>query len=173
MKITDFGIARIDTSNLTQDGQLLGTPNYMAPEQILGKEVDHRADIFSLGVVLYEMLTRQKPFPGENLTVVTHRIVYEPFTPPEEYVPGFPGEIKAVLARALEKSPDRRFQTAGEMAAALERAAAPALDPDETQATMTVAAPAGAAGKGRARIAGAGRGRRGADRGARPSASST
>ncbi|HTQ80973.1 MAG TPA: serine/threonine-protein kinase, partial [Thermoanaerobaculia bacterium] len=82
VKITDFGIARIDTSNLTQEGQLLGTPNYMAPEQILGREVDHRADLFSLGVVLYEMLTRHKPFQGENLTVVSHRIVYDSFTAP-------------------------------------------------------------------------------------------
>ncbi|HEX3553557.1 MAG TPA: serine/threonine-protein kinase, partial [Thermoanaerobaculia bacterium] len=69
VKITDFGIARLDSSNLTQEGQLLGTPNYMAPEQIQGREVDHRADLFSLGVVLYEMLTRHKPFQGENLTV--------------------------------------------------------------------------------------------------------
>ena len=88
VKITDFGIARLDSSNLTQEGQLLGTPNYMAPEQIQGKEVDHRADLFSLGVVLYEMLTRHKPFQGENLTVVSHRIVYDHFTPPREYAPG-------------------------------------------------------------------------------------
>ncbi len=158
-KIADFGIARINTSNLTQDGQLMGTPNYMAPEQVLGKEADHRADIFSLGVVLYEMLTRKKPFQGENLTVVTHRIVYEPFTPPEDYVPGFPEEIKAVLTRALEKSPDRRFQSAGEMAAALRRAAAPTLDPDQTLATTSITPPVAPAGKGRARrlaLAGAG-----------------
>ncbi len=121
MKITDFGIARLDTSNLTQEGQLLGTPNYMAPEQIQGREVDHRADLFALGVVLYEMLTRHKPFQGENLTVVSHRIVYDPFTPPEEFVPEFPSALRAVLQRALEKAPDKRYQRAGELAADLRR----------------------------------------------------
>src|SRR6185436_4379302 len=94
--ITDFGIARIDTSNLTQEGQLLGTPNYMAPEQIQGREVDHRADLFALGVVLYEMLTRHKPFQGENLTVVSHRIVYDHFTPPKDYVQNLPPGLEGV-----------------------------------------------------------------------------
>ena len=121
VKITDFGIARLDTSNLTQEGQLLGTPNYMAPEQILGKEVDHRADLFSLGVVLYEMLTRHKPFQGENLTVVTHRIVYDPFTPPEDFVPDLPPGVGAVLTRCLEKDPNRRYQRAAEIAAELKK----------------------------------------------------
>lgn len=116
IKITDFGIARVNTSNLTLDGQLLGTPNYMAPEQILGEEVDHRADVFSLGIVLYEMLTRQKPFQGENLTVVSHRIVYEPFTPPREFVEELPPGLEDVLARALEKDPALRYQSAGELA---------------------------------------------------------
>jgi serine/threonine-protein kinase len=110
VKITDFGIARLESSNLTQEGQLLGTPNYMAPEQIQGKEVDHRADLFSLGVVLYEMLTRHKPFQGENLTVVSHRIVYDHFTPPRDYVHGLPPGIDRILARALEKDPTRRYQ---------------------------------------------------------------
>jgi tRNA A-37 threonylcarbamoyl transferase component Bud32 len=121
VKIADFGIARLNTSNLTFDGQLLGTPNYMAPEQIQGKEVDHRADIFSLGVVLYEMLTRKKPFSGENMTVVTHRIVHEPFTPPEELVPDLPEGLRAVLRRALEKDPERRFARASQMAEDLRR----------------------------------------------------
>jgi serine/threonine protein kinase/tetratricopeptide (TPR) repeat protein len=115
VKITDFGIARLDSSNLTQEGQLLGTPNYMAPEQIQGKEVDHRADLFSLGVVLYEMLTRHKPFQGENLTVVSHRIVYDHFTPPRDYVHQLPPGIEKILARALEKDPARRYQRAREM----------------------------------------------------------
>ncbi|MFL6234792.1 MAG: serine/threonine-protein kinase [Thermoanaerobaculia bacterium] len=115
VKITDFGIARLDSSNLTQEGQLLGTPNYMAPEQIQGKEVDHRADLFSLGVVLYEMLTRHKPFQGENLTVVSHRIVYDQFTPPREYAHNLPPGLERVLSRALEKDPARRFQKAREM----------------------------------------------------------
>ena len=115
MKITDFGIARLDSSNLTQEGQLLGTPNYMAPEQIQGKEVDSRADLFSLGVVLYEMLTRHKPFQGENLTVVSHRIVYDHFTPPRDYARDLPPGIDRILGRALEKDPARRYQRAKEM----------------------------------------------------------
>ena len=115
VKITDFGIARLESSNLTQEGQLLGTPNYMAPEQIQGKEVDHRSDLFSLGVVLYEMLTRHKPFQGENLTVVSHRIVYDHFTPPREYVRDLPPGVDRILARALEKDPAKRYQRAKEM----------------------------------------------------------
>ncbi|HEX5758502.1 MAG TPA: serine/threonine-protein kinase [Thermoanaerobaculia bacterium] len=115
VKITDFGIARLDTSNLTQEGQLLGTPNYMAPEQILGKEVDHRADLFSLGVVLYEMLTRHKPFQGENLTAVSHRIVYDHFTPPRQYVRDLPPELERILGRALAKEPAQRYQRAREL----------------------------------------------------------
>ena len=121
VKITDFGIARLDSSNLTQEGQLLGTPNYMAPEQIQGKEVDHRADLFSLGVVLYEMLTRHKPFQGENLTVVSHRIVYDHFTPPREYVRDLPPGVDRILGRALEKDPAKRYQRAKEMVDDLRR----------------------------------------------------
>jgi serine/threonine protein kinase len=123
VKITDFGIARLDSSNLTQEGQLLGTPNYMAPEQIQGKEVDHRADLFSLGVVLYEMLTRHKPFQGENLTVVSHRIVYDHFTPLRDYVRDLPPGVDRILGRALEKDPARRYQRAREMVDDLRRVA--------------------------------------------------
>ncbi len=115
-KITDFGIARVEASNLTVEGQLLGTPNYMAPEQIQGKEVDHRADIFSLGVMLYELVTGKKPFAADNLSAVTHRIVFEPFPPPEEVVPGLPPGIHQVLDRALAKDSAVRYGHGGEMA---------------------------------------------------------
>ncbi len=140
LKITDFGIARLDSSNLTQEGQLLGTPNYMAPEQIQGKEVDHRADLFSLGVVLYEMLTRHKPFQGENLTVVSHRIVYDHFTPPRDYVQGLPPGVEKILTRALEKDPARRYQRAREMADDLRRAVGVTAAPDELNETQSLAA---------------------------------
>jgi len=141
VKITDFGIARLDTSNLTQEGQLLGTPNYMAPEQIQGKEVDYRADLFALGVVLYEMLTRHKPFQGENLTVVSHRIVYDHFTPPREYMREMPPGIEPILDRALEKDPARRFQRAKEMVDELRRTsgALAGADLNETQSLSLIA----------------------------------
>jgi eukaryotic-like serine/threonine-protein kinase len=109
VKLTDFGIARLDTSNLTLEGQLLGTPNYMAPEQIQGQATDHRADVFSLGVVLYEMLTGEKPFKGENVTVVTHRIVYDEYTPPEEYVGHLQRRSWRCSTERLAKDPDERF----------------------------------------------------------------
>ena len=138
VKITDFGIARLDSSNLTQEGQLLGTPNYMAPEQIQGKEVDHRADLFSLGVVLYEMLTRHKPFQGENLTVVSHRIVYDHFTPPREYVQSLPPGLEKVLSRALEKDPARRYQRAREMADDLRKTVGASATRDELNETQSL-----------------------------------
>ncbi|MFY9826187.1 MAG: serine/threonine-protein kinase, partial [Thermoanaerobaculia bacterium] len=145
VKITDFGIARLDSSNLTQEGQLLGTPNYMAPEQIQGKEVDHRADLFSLGVVLYEMLTRHKPFSGENLTVVSHRIVYDHFTPPQEFVKDLAPGLEPILMRALEKDPARRYQRARDMVDDLRRlveASPRRSDLNETQSlSSTLALP--------------------------------
>jgi predicted Ser/Thr protein kinase len=122
VKITDFGIARIEAAtNLTHDGQLIGTPNYMAPEQIKGDTTDHRADIFSLGVVLYEMLAGDKPFKGENLTAVTHKIVYEPFTPLEQHVKGLPEGLQRVLLKALAKDPAARYGRAGDLAADVRR----------------------------------------------------
>ncbi len=125
-KITDFGIARIDASNLTTEGQLLGTPNYMAPEQIQGKEVDHRTDLFSLGVMLYELVTGKKPFRGDNLTQVTHRIVYDSPTAPEEIVPGLPASLLRVIDRALRKDPAERYERGGDMAGELRAILAPA-----------------------------------------------
>jgi serine/threonine protein kinase len=138
VKITDFGIARLDSSNLTQEGQLLGTPNYMAPEQIQGKEVDHRADLFSLGVVLYELLTRHKPFQGENLTVVSHRIVYDHFTPPREYVQNLPAGLEPILMKALEKDPARRYQRAREMVDDLRRLVDTSRQRDDLNETQSL-----------------------------------
>lgn len=119
VKITDFGIALVNSGNITNHGQLLGTPNYMAPEAIEELDVDHRADLFSLGVVLYELMTRHKPFDGKNQTKVTHRIVYEPFTPPEHYVEDLPPALVDILTRALEKQPEDRFQSAAEFSSAI------------------------------------------------------
>ena len=140
VKITDFGIARLDSSNLTQEGQLLGTPNYMAPEQIQGKDVDYRTDLFSLGVVLYEMLTRHKPFQGENLTVVSHRIVYDHFTPLREYIQDLPPGIDRILAKALEKDAARRYQRAREMVDDLRKLVEASASRDDLNETQSLSA---------------------------------
>jgi len=132
IRITDFGIARLDAfeaSNLTLDGQMLGTPNYMSPEQVQGNEVDHRADIFSLGVICYELLTGKKPFAGENLTAVTHRIVHGDYPPATSVLPTLPARVDAVIARCLEKAPVRRWARAGDLAAALDEALAEGTAP--------------------------------------------
>jgi tetratricopeptide (TPR) repeat protein len=126
----------------------------MAPEQIQGKEVDHRADLFALGVVLYEMLTRHKPFQGENLTVVSHRIVYDQFTPPRDYAKELPPGLERILDRALEKDPTRRYQRAKDMVEDLRRMLAETSrdDLNETLSIATwgagVAPPPGPAGGG-------------------------
>ncbi len=119
VKITDFGIAKIEKSNLTTTGQFLGTPNYMSPEQVTGDAVDGRSDLFSLGVVLYELLTRKKPFTAENLTSISYKIVHERFVPPETYDAGIPAEFAAVLDKALAKDPAERFQRGNDFALAL------------------------------------------------------
>jgi serine/threonine protein kinase len=119
-KITDFGIAKIATGgNLTTTGQFLGTPNYMAPEQIKGAPVDGRTDIFSLGICLYECLTRRKPFGGDSLTSISYKIVHEPFPPLHEINPQIPDGYEEVVAHALAKDPAKRYQRGREMANAL------------------------------------------------------
>lgn len=120
-KITDFGIAKIASGagNLTTTGQFLGTPNYMAPEQIKGAPVDGRTDIFSLGICLYECLTRRKPFGGDSLTSISYKIVHEPFPPLHEINPQIPAGYEEVVAHCLAKDPTKRYQRARDLAQAL------------------------------------------------------
>ncbi len=119
VKITDFGIAKVASSNLTTTGQFLGTPNYMSPEQVSGAPVDGRSDIFSLGVVLYELLTGRKPFQGDNLTAISYKIVHEDFTPPAELSSDVPPEFNPIVARAMAKDPWNRYQRGKDLALAL------------------------------------------------------
>ncbi len=119
VKITDFGIAKVASSNLTTTGQFLGTPNYMSPEQVSGAPVDGRSDIFSLGVVLYELLTGRKPFQGDNLTAISYKIVHEDFTPPAELSSEIPPEFNPIVARAMAKDPWNRYQRGKDLALAL------------------------------------------------------
>jgi serine/threonine protein kinase len=120
-KITDFGIAKITSgvANLTTTGQFLGTPNYMAPEQIKGTPVDGRSDIFSLGICLYECLTHRKPFGGDSLTSISYKIVHEPFPPLHEINPTIPEGFSEVVTHCLEKDPAKRFQRGKDLANAL------------------------------------------------------
>ena len=123
VKITDFGIARLTFQpNLTMDGQVFGTPSYMSPEQVVGKEIDNRTDLFSVGVMLYEMLTGNKPFQGDNVIAITHAIV-NASPPPATQIPQ---GIYKVIIRALEKAPQMRFHNANEMRIALNDAVQPA-----------------------------------------------
>ncbi len=123
VKITDFGIARLTFQpNLTMDGQVFGTPSYMSPEQVVGKEIDNRTDLFSVAVMLYEMLTGNKPFQGDNVIAITHAIVNASPQPATQ----IPQGIYKVIIRALEKAPQMRFHNANEMRVALNDAVQPA-----------------------------------------------
>lgn len=110
VKIMDFGIAKAG-GGLTSAGQVLGTPNYMSPEQVKGRPLDGRSDLFSFGVILYEMVTGEKPFTGQNVTTIIYKIVNEHPIPPRELdVTIHPG-LSAVISKALAKSPDERYQS--------------------------------------------------------------
>jgi len=126
-KLTDFGIAYVPTSTMTQTGQALGSPRYMSPEQVAGMPVDGRSDLFSLGVVLYEMLTGRNPFQRDgdmSPLVVMHRISVEPHPPVRSLDPTIPQAFERILARALAKKTQERYARAADMAAELRRAAA-------------------------------------------------
>lgn len=117
-KILDFGLAKLQgATQLTREGTTMGTPHYMSPEQIRGQDVDYRSDIFSLGVLLYELLTGKLPFKGENPTAICYAIVHEKPLPLQEYLYNAPRSIQKIIDRALEKSPDKRYQSSDELLA--------------------------------------------------------
>jgi serine/threonine-protein kinase len=119
-KITDFGIARMRASEVrTQTGMRLGSPKYMSPEQVLGQRVDHRTDIFSLGVMLYEMLTGKAPFGGNSLEALMYQTVNTVPLPPSRINPDVPEMLDLILAKTLEKQTDNRYQSATDLASDL------------------------------------------------------
>jgi serine/threonine protein kinase len=118
-KLTDFGVAYVPSSTMTQAGTALGSPRYMSPEQVLGQPVDARSDIFSLGVVLYEMLSKRTPFEQPQDTTVfalMNRIAGTPHARLRSIDPGIPAAFEHIIDRALAKNPEQRYQRAGEMA---------------------------------------------------------
>ncbi len=119
VKIMDFGIAKAG-GGMTSTGQVMGTPNYMSPEQVKGKELDGRSDLFSFGVVLYEMVTGEKPFVGQNITTIIYKIVHETPVPPRDLdVTVHPG-LSLVVSKTLAKNPEDRYQSGAELAKDLE-----------------------------------------------------
>src|SRR5206468_11113849 len=124
LKVTDYGLAKNPSANLTQAGVLLGTPSYMSPEQIQGHELDGRSDLFSLGVVLYELMTGVRPFEGDSISTIIYRVLYEDPRPPAAHNPALPPDINVILDKALSKEIDRRYATCSEMAFDLNRALA-------------------------------------------------
>src|SRR5438067_4936106 len=155
VKLTDFGVARIqDSGEATRtQGSMVGTLKYMAPEQVQGQKIDSRADLFSVGVVLYQLLTDKRPFDGDNDFSIIHQIIGTVPPAPSSINPKLPTAIDAVVARALAKSRDERFATARDFAAALQSAirraedstVVPPADPQkkvEPQGTGSRAGPA-------------------------------
>lgn len=125
LKVADFGIARIVGSTMTQEGQLIGTPHYMSPEQFMGQRVDGRSDFFSVAVMLYELLTGEKPFSGEALSTVMHHVIKTTPAPPSELNVLVAPAIDQVLLKALAKRPADRYVDGKLMAAALRESIKP------------------------------------------------
>lgn len=129
LKVADFGIARVTNSNLTQDGELIGTPYYMSPEQFMGQKIDGRSDLFSVAVILYEMLTNEKPFMGEALTAMMHNVINTNPIPPQKLNFNIPSVLGEVVMKALSKRPGDRYPDGRAMAQALRECLKPNPDP--------------------------------------------
>jgi predicted Ser/Thr protein kinase len=120
VKLVDFGIARLADSSMTQTGLVLGTPSYIAPEALLGARVDHRADMWAVGVILYELLAGRRPYESPTITSLVYRIVHEPLPPLDAKALRLPPSLVAIAHKALSKDPNARFRDLADMAAALE-----------------------------------------------------
>jgi len=135
VKVMDFGIARVGDSGMTEAGSILGTAQYLAPEQAKGQRVDERSDLYSVGIVLYEMLTGTVPFKGDSAVTVALKHVNEMAAEPAQLVPGLPYALNQIVLKAIAKDPDQRYQTAEQFARDLRSAqvggpvAAAAFDP--------------------------------------------
>jgi serine/threonine protein kinase len=144
-KLTDFGIAKIlETEHmisLTETGIGLGTPEYMAPEQCLGQKVDHRVDIYSLGVVLYELVTGRRPFRADTPMAVLFKQVRDPLPRPRDFVPGLPEAVEKVLFKALAKKPQDRYSDMSRFADALESLTKVEVKPKDTTLVYPQEAP--------------------------------
>lgn len=143
-KITDFGIAKLNLALLTVPGHVLGTPAYMSPEQLEGQELDGRSDLFSLGVILYSMITGHRPFQGNSATTVCFKVANREPLPASAYDNSFPPELDYVIARAMAKDRDGRYQTGREMAldiSSLLKGQAPRSQGDSTPANGDPAQP--------------------------------
>ncbi len=148
VKITDFGISKAigaASSPLTQAGVLLGTPSYMSPEQITGNEIDGRSDLFSVGIILYQLLTGEKPFVGDTIPTLLYHIVNKDPTPPSQIDSTIAGLYDEVIAKALAKDPDKRYETARDFVEDLKRAyrGEALMKAPNIETTMTVAEKAG------------------------------
>ncbi|MDX1632050.1 MAG: protein kinase [Thermoanaerobaculia bacterium] len=161
IKISDFGIAKMvgQKTELTQTGSVIGSPHYLSPEQVRGEELDGRSDLFSLGVVLYELLTRRRPFEGDTITTLVYQILSRDPTPIGEVVPDLPVEVQEIVDRLLEKDREDRFESAAQLARALRRCeesipaeilAAPPAPSREAEETRVLEEEAGGAGTGEA-----------------------
>lgn len=150
VKITDFGLAKPSGTNLTTDGTLVGTPSYMSPEQVEGRAVDGRSDLFSLAVVIYQLLTGKLPFRGDSISTVVYRILHEPPVEPDLGKLPSGSEMKNFLARALAKDPGGRFKDGDAFARALREAMSPAaLAAPPPQGDVAAKKPAAGRGRGR------------------------
>ena len=143
-KITDFGIAHIEDPQATQQtqaGEILGTPAYMAPEQVKGQPVDGRSDLFSLGVILYELATGVKPFKGNNMASLFHSITMDTPEPPSAIAPLLTKPLSDLIVRSLDKDPGKRFQSGAEMVRALQQASTKPAAPTTLQKTPVTTKP--------------------------------
>ncbi len=149
VKVADFGVARIESSSMTQVGTVLGTPAYMSPEQLAGQPVDARSDIYSAGVVLYQLLTGDRPYHGSNLTSIYHQALNSEPIPPSKLAVTVPPAFDPVVARAMAKRPQDRYASAADFAVAIRNAAsetpAPPAAAGADATIVSVPAPAPAA----------------------------
>jgi serine/threonine protein kinase len=155
VKVTDFGIAKVlsTETGMTYSGQILGTPNYMSPEQVKGERVDGRSDIFALGVILYELVTGQKPFGGQNVTTVMYKIINEAPTSPLEVDPAIHAGLAYITNRALAKRPEDRYQTCRELSDDLTNYKNLVKSPAPSETVVTQRPPLGAVGQAKAEAA--------------------